>query len=59
MINANHLHIRGVTMRKRISILALMMTMIFAFSGCAKAEVNNKDGKISVGVTIYPLQYLT
>lgn len=46
-------------MRKRISILALMMTMIFAFTACAKAEVENKDGKISVGVTIYPLQYFT
>lgn len=46
-------------MKKRISILALMMTMIFAFTACAKAEVKNTDGKISVGVTIYPLQYFT
>lgn len=46
-------------MKKRISILALMMTMIFAFTACAKAEVKNNEGKISVGVTIYPLQYFT
>lgn len=44
-------------MKKRISILSLMMTIIFAFTACAKAEVKNTEGKLSVGVTIYPLKY--
>lgn len=46
-------------MKKRISILSLMMIIIFAFTACAKAEVKDTDGKLSVGVTIYPLQYFT
>ena len=44
-------------MKKRISILSLMMTIIFAFTACAKAEVKDTEGKLSVGVTIYPLKY--
>ena len=44
-------------MKKRLSILALMMTMIFTFAACAKAEVKDTEGKVQVGVTIYPLQY--
>lgn len=44
-------------MKKRISILSLMITIIFAFTACAKAEVKDTEGKLSVGVTIYPLKY--
>lgn len=44
-------------MKKRISILSLIITLVFAFTACAKPEVKNTDGKLSVGVTIYPLQY--
>lgn len=59
MNNANHLQ-RGGLMKRRISILVLILGVFFAFTACTnKSKENiseNIEEKIKIGVTIYPLK---